>query len=250
MKAGMDVKLAVFPEGKDPADLVREDKELWRTGIREAKHVIDFVLERIMKTEADTRKAKQRVTREVLPYVAMIGSPIDQAHFISQIARTIGVEESVVRDELRRAPTTVGDQTPAATPAAKAESTKHDRLVKLLAGILFWQEKETKPAIDPKSLRDSFSRILDTAPEALFPEADRDGMAFEAEVGYQDSAHIDGHIAEMLMFLEEHMLKDELARYMGELARLEGEGNQAASLELLAKCKDITKRLNTLQNPV
>ncbi len=248
MKAGMDVKLAVFPEGKDPADLVQEDKEKWRAGIREAKHVIDFVLDRILKVESDARKAKQRVTREVLPYVAMIESPIDQSHFISRIASAIGIDDTVVRDELAKAPAPDVVIREEKTVEVPIIATRHDRLARLLHGILFWQEKEAEPATDPNKLRESLVRILATTPEDIYPETDRDGIAFEAEVGYQDSNNIDRHVQEMLMFLEEHTLKEELTKCMKELTQAEGAGNQAEALELLAKCKDITKRLNTLQS--
>jgi DNA primase len=253
MRAGMDVKLAALPEGKDPADLVREDKELWRAGVREAKHVIDFLLERIMAQESDTRKAKQRVTREVLPYVAMIENGIDQAHFISRIATAINVDDTVVRDEVRKIP--FGEVKPLqgtdlrglTSPEAPIIMTRHDRLVRLVAGILFWQEKEEKPDVDVKALRESFERVLGTTPETLYPEADRDGIAFEAETGYVDSSHIDKHVKEMFVFLEEHMLKESLTKCMSELTKAESEGRQAEALELLAKCKEITKRLNEVQ---
>ncbi len=248
MRAGMDVKLAALPEGKDPADLVLEDKELWRAGVREAKHVIDFLLERIMKTESDARKAKQRVTREVLPYVAMIENGIDQAHFISRVASAIGIDDTVVRDEVKKIPTTTGVVMPQQKASeAPVVVSRHDRLVRLVAGILFWQEKEEKPDVDVSALRESFERILSTTPEALYPETDRDGIAFEAETGYVDSSHIDKHVKEMFVFLEEHMLKESLTACMSELTKAESEGRQAEALELLAKCKEITKRLNEVQ---
>lgn len=254
MRVGMDVKLAVFPEGTDPADLVREDKEKWRAGIREAKHVVDFLLDRIVSRESDGRKAKQRVSKEVLPYVAMIENGIDQAHFITKVSNAITVDEAVVRDEVRKIPATsvpetasleTKDATSGSVPPAIA--SRHDRLVRLLAGIIFWQQKEEKPGVDVQEVRGTFEKILGTTPESLYPEADRDAVTFEAEVGYLDSRNIDKHVAEMLGFLEEHALKEELASRMRELTTAEGAGDQARAREALAQCKEITERLNTLQ---
>lgn len=252
MKAGMDVKLAALPEGKDPADLVLEDKEIWRQGVREAKHVIDFLLDRIMAHESDARKAKQRVTREVLPYVAMIENGIDQAHFISRIADAIGVDDAIVREEVRKAPLLESQPLRRADAPSGEEETptalsRHDRLIRLVAGILFWQEKEEKPDIDVGAIRGSFSRILGTTPEELYPESDRDGVAFEAEAGYLDSSHIDMHVKEMLSFLEEHMLKEALTKCMHDLTNAEGEGERQETTALLAKCKEITERLHVVQ---
>lgn len=86
---GMDVKIAALPDGKDPADVLLEDKEIWRAAIRDSKHVIDFLLARIIREEDDERRLKQRVTREVVPYVALIADAIDRSHFISVIARAL-----------------------------------------------------------------------------------------------------------------------------------------------------------------
>ncbi len=248
IKAGMDVKVAVLPEGKDPADLVKEDKEKWKEGVRNAKHVIDFLLERIIAREEDTRKAKQRVTREVLPYVALIENGIDQAHFITRIGTALGIDDAIVADEVRKIP--AGDiELPAQKEEpAKINSPRYDRLTRILYGILVWKEKEEKPDIDPKLLRDDLTRILGLSPDTLYPSEERDAIAFEAEVAYQESSHIDRHIHEMLTFLEEHALKEELTRAMAELTKAEREGKGGEAPELLERCREITKRLNTLQS--
>jgi DNA primase len=247
MKAGMDVKLAALPEGKDPADVVLEDKEKWREGIRTASHVIEFLLARILSRESDARKAKLRVTRELLPYVALIGNGIDQSHFVAKIASAIGVEQTVVESEVRKLPLDDMDMPSEAQEEAPEAFGKHDRLSRILTGILLWQEKAEAPAVDVENLRSELLRILGQAPETLYPEGDRDAIAFEAEVGYQDSAHIERHIKEMLNSLEEHFLKEELSGIMAKLLHAEREGRQDEAAELLVKCTDVTKRLNTLQ---
>ncbi len=246
--SGMDVKVAVLPEGKDPADVVQEDKEKWKESVRTAKHVIDFLLERILAHEKDSRKAKQRVTRELLPYVALIENGIDQAHFITRIASALGIDDAIVAEEVRKIPQGDIELPRQKEEPAKANSPRYDRLTRILYGILLWKEREEKPDIDPEILRADLTRILTMSPDTLYPLEERDAIAFEAEVAYQESAHIDRHIKEMLTFLEEHALKEELTRAMAELTRAEREGKGGEAPELLEKCREITKRLNTLQS--
>ena len=47
---GFEVKIAVSPSGKDPADAVLDNPESWLKAVSEAKNVIEFYLE-LLTTE-------------------------------------------------------------------------------------------------------------------------------------------------------------------------------------------------------
>ena len=178
----------------------------------------------------------------------MIENGIDQAHFITRIASALGIDDAIVAEEVRKIPQGDIELPRQKEEPAKANSPRYDRLTRILYGILLWKEREEKPDIDPEILRADLTRILTMSPDTLYPLEERDAIAFEAEVAYQESAHIDRHIKEMLTFLEEHALKEELTRAMAELTRAEREGKGGEAPELLEKCREITKRLNTLQS--
>ncbi len=59
LNLGMDVKIADIEGGKDPADLVLADPEMWKNTLRRSKPIIEFVLDGIMK-EKDPPSASWR----------------------------------------------------------------------------------------------------------------------------------------------------------------------------------------------
>lgn len=102
LHTGLDVKIAKLPPGKDPADMLREDKELFKTVIKGALHTVDFYLAHIADAKYDPRTFRLEVSRTVLPYVAMIANRIDQAHFIQRVASVLQVGEDAVRAEVKK----------------------------------------------------------------------------------------------------------------------------------------------------
>lgn len=99
---GIDLKVARLHGGKDPADLVAEDPALLKKDIKEARHVIEFLLE-ILKEEArDERTHKLRARDEVLPYLLLIDNQIDRDHFAKIIATAVDTSIDAIRLETAR----------------------------------------------------------------------------------------------------------------------------------------------------
>lgn len=103
--AGFDVKVPTFPQGKDPADLARDNPELLKAAIRTSQTAVEFFLEALRPQAKDERAYKKLVEAQVLPLVAAIGSKIDQAHFVRLIAERLQVPEDAVRAEVGKRPT-------------------------------------------------------------------------------------------------------------------------------------------------
>ena len=99
---GIDLKVARLHGGKDPADLVAEDPNLLKKDIKEATHVIEFLLNLLKEESPDERKFKMRVSDEVLPYLLLIESHIDRDHFANLIAERLGINAESVRLDVAR----------------------------------------------------------------------------------------------------------------------------------------------------
>lgn len=104
LQAGFDVKIPAFQDGKDPADLARENPELLKAAVRTSKPAIEFFLESLRRGARDDRAYKLLVEAQLLPLVKKMQSSIDQAHFVRIIAHRIGVPEDAVRSALAKAP--------------------------------------------------------------------------------------------------------------------------------------------------
>ena len=100
LAAGFDVKVPVFPAGKDPADLARENPELLKAAVRTSKTAVEFFLNSLQFSARDGRGYKKIVEAQVLPLIAVMESRIDQDHFIGVVAHAIDVSPEAVRSEV------------------------------------------------------------------------------------------------------------------------------------------------------
>lgn len=101
---GMDVKVVSMPEGIDPADLISKNgTDAWRTAIRNSKHIIEFLLDRILNNhKEDVRKVGREIREKVLPYVHSIESSIEKSHFIKLISNKSGIAENALLEDLKK----------------------------------------------------------------------------------------------------------------------------------------------------
>jgi DNA primase len=99
---GMDVKVVELPEGKDPADLIQADLAEFKKLVGKSVHVIEFLLHVLKRTELDPRTLKLKTREEVLPFILLLPNRIDQEHFVSVIAKSIGSTTEAIRFEVDR----------------------------------------------------------------------------------------------------------------------------------------------------
>lgn len=273
---GMDVKIVALPDGKDPADIMNEDKEIWKTALRTATHIVDFVIAKLTALHTDQRKLNTEIQKHVFPFIASIPNAIDRSHFVGRAARAMNVDEALVEQELAKMPMDNGqgamDKGTETGTGDVVKVSKHDQIVRALVGITVWLEGDSKPLtanpptgeagssqqaadgkpitynLEPSTLLSRLTTILGTDPKQLFEESELPVLAFEAEVAYSGSTHLDHYVDEMLDTLEEETLKTRFAGFMEQLATVERQGNDAHSLEILAECKKISARLDELKN--
>ena len=102
LSRGLDVKVAELPEGKDPADIIAEKKADFKKIIGSSVHVIEFLLHVLKRQELDSRTYKLQAREEILPFILLLPSRIDQEHFVTLVAEAIGSTTEAVRYELDR----------------------------------------------------------------------------------------------------------------------------------------------------
>lgn len=249
--AGMDIKIAALPAGSDPADTIAKDLPAWKTSVREAAHIVDFLLDRAQKTDGkDERAFKGRVRNEVLPHVSLIGNKIDQAHFISRIAHALHTDESVVLEELAKVaftPETAGESsTGGAKEGVVTETiTRAKRIMRQLAGIFAWHEKSEKKVVGLDELQEKTVTLLGAHPKTFFPSEEVQALAFEAEAAFGDSDIVQKHVEEMFRHLSEETLRERLGERMQALAIAEREGNTDEAARILAEYKELSRELTS-----
>ena len=102
LEMGMNVKVAHMPDGKDPADIVREDPTELKHIVGASVHVIEFLLMVMKQNTKDERTYKLRVREELLPLLVSIDNRIDREHFETIVAEAIDTTKEGVHFEVER----------------------------------------------------------------------------------------------------------------------------------------------------
>lgn len=129
---GLDVYVVGDLGTKDPADLIKDNPSAWKEIIEKKRHVIQVMLEAVLKTEKDARTQGKRIVAEVLPFVRALPSPIDRAHFIKVISEAAGLPQATLTEELARG--VLAHITREEETAALPRSTGKERIVRELIG--------------------------------------------------------------------------------------------------------------------
>jgi DNA primase len=83
---------------KDPADLVKENPELWVGASQSKKDMVEFYANDLKRMDA---VAKIKYTKDiVVPFLKAIQSPIERSFKIGNFAKMSGIEESAIKQEI------------------------------------------------------------------------------------------------------------------------------------------------------
>lgn len=238
-----EVKVAVVETGKDPADVVKENPKEWLKTVQQAKNVLEFYL--------GLFSDRKDVEKKVLPYVALLPSEIDKAHWVKEIAERLRVKEESVWREMEKTKPALSD----AKPNLKSESfakrkTRFELLSDRLAGLVFWQ-KDTKD----DELRAVIDKIVEEEKVILnqyVKEGQSVRLAFEAELFYSETKSLKNEIDKIRLDLRKETIRSELVKIAEKIKDLESVGRDLpASKEKEEELKkylnqfhELTKKLN------
>jgi len=243
LSLGMDVKVASMKDGVDPADVIsKEGKDVWREAIRNSKHFIPSMLERIIKdAKGDGRKVGIGIKERLLPFVNNLESSIEKSHFITFISNTSGIAEKALMEDLKKVESELKSETEE-TEIAKENVEKKmrkDPIERRLLGIAFWQEGVKDKIIEPELIFKKLNKVKE-----IYKDIKED-LIYEAEAFYSDSENLKKDVDEMLLSIEEEYLNEELVKMMMEIKTLK-DGKQET--EILKKISEINKRKEEIKN--
>jgi DNA primase len=255
LSLGMDVKVANMAEGVDPADLIgKGGVDAWREAIRDSKHLIEFLLYKILRdTKGDSRKAGREIKDKILPFVNAVDSSIEQMHFIKKISDASSIPESALKDDLKKVPArTAEDVQSGGEQSLKIEARKFrkDYIERRLLGIILWQKNLPNPSINTEEIIANLGAILNMNEEALLKKSggDKEDLVFEAEVFYQGDIDLNKDVQELMLNLEEEYLNEERFKKMQELHIYEGKHDIPKGRQILEEINEINNKIQSIKN--
>jgi DNA primase len=251
---GMDVKVASMLDGVDPADLISKNgSEAWHEAIKNSKHIIEFLLNKALKDfGSDSRKMGREIKEKVLPFVNALESAIEKAHFLKKISDASQIPEAALKEDLEKIEKEFQFEKEEIKNATQLENKvfRKDYIERRLLGIVLWQKKMTKPAINVEKITKELAEIFDIKENELslkFKD-NKEDLIFEAEVFYGGDADLEKDVLELLNNLKEEYLKETLFKKMQELHILEIKKNNRGSIEVLKEINEINKKIQNIKN--
>lgn len=277
LSLGFDVKVARLEKGKDPADTIREHKDLWRNAIKGAVHVVEFLLETLCADARDPRAAKRAISERVLPYVVRITNKLDQDHFVKLISDRAGVSRDALYAEMSRLAALRGasDERSGETPERRDDEPLSDetRVARRLIGFLLWQKSVSEPAINIASaetalLERAGLRLAEPSPAEDSGEvraasvtqagisydggvrASEAELIFEAESIFEGSERLAEEFEELLARAETLRLALRLGTILTALKQAEIAGDETHAHTLLEEFQEVSHELEEAKQKI
>ncbi len=97
------VKVILLDEGKDPADIISEDKEKFEKATKEAISIMEFYLKSfISQYDKNTLEGKREIARKFLTEVKKIPNEIEKDFWISLLSKEIEVSKESLLKEMEK----------------------------------------------------------------------------------------------------------------------------------------------------
>ncbi len=246
LEQNMSVRIARLPKGMDPADVALNDPSHWVSAVKDAKQVIDLYLELLPSLHKDKAELRKKVTEIVVPFVALLKSPIDQGHYVGEIAKILGIKEEPVWDEVKKSGTMANVvQETEKLAYLNPPLSRIIRIIRVIEGVLRWQEGLKEKSISNiEDYRVRYAKLLEGSPPVDVVLGDE--LIFEAEARLHGSEHIEDELNDLLKTLNEEILQEKFTTKMAELKQAETEGDVTKAGKILAECQTISKELHEL----
>ncbi|MBX2866983.1 DNA primase [Candidatus Kaiserbacteria bacterium] len=248
LSRGMDIKVVEMPEGKDPADIIKEDAKEFKHVVGKAVHVVEFLLNVLEKESKDERAYKLRVREEVLPLLARMPNKIDREHFEKVIAERLDTTKDGVHYEVERFAEKI-DRTE--EPVSEKESQKeihegvrYDEVAAFLsvgADILMRGEHKDLGALVKEKLKTILGEDMDIDKE----KGNKLAFALEDQLANYSEREVREEFGEKLTELSLRTAKKRIAEFKKELQTAERAGDMKKVEALLQQMQSFQSALDT-----
>ncbi|MDO8594287.1 MAG: CHC2 zinc finger domain-containing protein [bacterium] len=245
---GFNVKAIALKE-KDPAELILHTPAEWERAVKEAKHIIDFLLDSLLVSAKEGRERALAIEKNILPLLRLLSSSVEQSHFIKVIAEKSGLREESLWEAFKKLPQAAKEKEMPELhkPVTPTRSNSLER--RLISIYFLSQSRNNTPLLE--RLEGALLKIFGQEQfdkKREYYEPLRDALLVEAETLYGEGVPSAGEEQELLRHLEEEQITVSLSGMMDALMKAERDGRKEEAQALLQKCKELTQNLAGLKS--
>jgi len=267
-KEGMEIEVAVLPEGyKDPDDLAQDEPDQLKKIINQSVSVYDFVIQTAMKKFNPHSPSDQRkILNEVLPFVNQIENAVVKQHYLKKIADQLGVSLDSVITETNKVEKNSRERFQKKDKKNGSKEKEKERRLLLeeqLISLIFtsrnWDyldKKEITSLVSTPRLERILKQAKDfiDGHESMRAKDFFDQLPNELKPGFEQiyflnpkDAQVDRRdIEKTVRELTRENCRQELAELSIQISRLEKEGKDTKIRELEKEYVEVSKKLSNL----
>lgn len=103
LKSDFKLRVASFSEGKDPDEIIKENPEIFKKGLEEAKNIMLYYIDKEFKNiDINDLNQKNKATHKILEIIAKLYNKVEQDFWIKELLTLTGVDEVFLREELNK----------------------------------------------------------------------------------------------------------------------------------------------------
>jgi DNA primase len=249
---GMYVSVIALSPGQDPADVIKENPELWKEKLSHAQEYIDFRMSLVEKEKDGLKDKTKLIRQEIFPFIAMMKGSIEQDNALQRVAHFLSAHSDAVRADF----TKWLSENQIALPSISEQknqisASKNTTAEELLLILLVWQESKKEALIDTEYYKVKLKELIG---EALFQETlakitpNQNSLIFQAELRY-DAVTKDALQAEseqLLRIVALRYLEKKQAEIMQKIEILERKGDEEEATKALSDYQNLTQQIEAL----
>lgn len=134
---GLELFVIEIPEGKDTADAVKEDPQLWIDAVEAKKPYLEFYEEKFRREfDVSSSTGKREFTDAMLDLLKGVTHPVEKDHFLKKLSKIVGTPVEMLYDYLRDVKANRKHKSVKKEVMTAIRKAKRERLVEYFLGML------------------------------------------------------------------------------------------------------------------
>ncbi len=101
-KVGVSLSIISLPGAKDPDELIKNNPKTWQQVIAKPKYALDWLIDHYQtQNDLSTGRGKRAFSDALLPTLRNLTDPVEQDHYLVEVAKYMDVSPAALRDKLR-----------------------------------------------------------------------------------------------------------------------------------------------------
>jgi len=241
---GFDIRVVRLPYGKDPAEIILENKKEWKAAVKGAVSIFDFYFDSAFgQADSQTPEGRKKILGILLPLIKRIPNKIEQSDWIQKLSKRLRAREEDIREELGKIKSEGGisqeDTKESCPPVKKTRKEMLEERLVLLA-LKFPQDVAIISDRDLELFSPQIREVLSALKKGKRPKSEVFNiLSFRAEMEKLEEKDVQSEMRFCVNSIRSLNLKETIDGLYLEIKRAEEERD-------LKRVEQLTKRVHHL----